>query len=45
MNKTSRSVIEIMTEIQQNPQSSFEYWIMIGSVFTHPTLQQEACES
>lgn len=40
MNKTTRSVIETMTEIHQNPHASFEYWIMLGSVFNHPSLQQ-----
>ena len=39
MNKTTRSVIETMTEIHQNPHTSFEYWIMLGSIFQSPIAQ------
>jgi hypothetical protein len=30
-------VLDIIQKIRQHPQSSFEYWIMLGSIFAEET--------
>lgn len=45
MNKTTHSVMDTMTQVRQNPHTSFEYWIMLGNIFNDPSQSHNAAES